>query len=125
MPIDKDRLQAVIAEYRKSIIYSEAEVRSKLAVPLIECLGFPSELRAEEFPIYGFDGGKRLPTKKADFLLFTDREYNNHREFNEHDINWVHNHSLLIVETKKPDEFPAVQGQAVHRAGTPKAAEGL
>ena len=88
-------------------------MRSKLTVPLIECLGFPSELRAEEFPVYGFEGRKRLPTKKADFLLFTDRDFNKHREFNDHDINWVHDNSLLVVETKKPNEFPDVQGQAV------------
>ena len=54
MSIDFYRIQDVIREYRKSIVYSEAEVRSKLAVPLIECLGYPSEFRAEEFPIYGF-----------------------------------------------------------------------
>lgn len=104
----------MIKEYRKSIVYSEAEVRSKLAVPLIECLGFPSALRAEEFPIYGYAGGKRLPAKPADFLLFSNREFNNHREFNQNDIDWVYNHSLLVVETKRPEEFPKVQGQAVY-----------
>ena len=121
MPIDKDRLQAVIAEYRKSIIYSEAEVRSKLAVPLIDCLGFPSELRAEEYPVYGFDGRKRLPATPADFFLFSDREFNRHRKYNQKNADWVRDHSLLIVETKRPEEFPEDYGQAEYYSYWSKA----
>ena len=41
----------VIASYKKSKIQSEAEVRSKLIVPLFEALGYPSELRSEEYPV--------------------------------------------------------------------------
>lgn len=50
---DEMAIENVIASYRKSKIQSEAEVRSKLIVPLFEALGYPSELRAEEYPVYG------------------------------------------------------------------------
>ena len=71
--LDNSTIKAVIDEYAKSEIQSEAEVRSKLVVPLLCALGYPSELRAEEFPVYGFGGRKKLPAKSADFLLFQIR----------------------------------------------------
>lgn len=101
----------IIKEYKESMVQSEAEVRSKLIVPLIEALGYPSYLRAEEFPIYGFGGGKQLPTTYGDFVLFSDREFALHRKFNQADLDWVHQHSLLIFEAKKPDEMPDLNGQ--------------
>ena len=51
----QEMLKGIIDKYQRSIIQSEAEVRSKLIVPLIEWLGYPSEYRAEEFPVYGFE----------------------------------------------------------------------
>lgn len=75
------RLQKIIDEYKESIIQSEAEVRSKLIVPLLEVLGYPSYLRSEEFPVYGFEGGKPLPAKNADFALFSDKNFAEHRKF--------------------------------------------
>ena len=68
-----NKIQAVIDEYRKSGINSEAEVRSKFVVPLIEALGYPSELRAEEFPVYGYAGREKLHEnglKAANATLF-------------------------------------------------------
>lgn len=106
-----NRIRELVIEYRKSIIQSEAEVRSKLIVPLLDILKYPSHLRAEEFPVYGFDGRKRLPAKNADFVLFSDNHFAVHRNFSKADIDWVQRHCLLIVEAKKPGEMPEVLGQ--------------
>ena len=105
-------LKNIIEKYLRSVIQSEAEVRSKLLVPLIEWLGYPSEYRAEEFPVYGFEASKKLPPKPADFLLFDDQDFAANRKFGEKTIKWVQNHSLLVVEAKKPGEMPEVMGQA-------------
>lgn len=110
--LDNSTIKAVIDEYAKSEIQSEAEVRSKLVVPLLCALGYPSELRAEEFPVYGFGGRKKLPAKSADFLLFSDKEFGAHRNDTQKDKDWVQSHSLLIVEAKKPGEMPDSPGQA-------------
>ena len=61
-------IQNVIDEYFKSEIQSEAEVSSKFIVPLSNALGYPTELMALEFPVYGFGGREKLP---AFFLLAT------------------------------------------------------
>ena len=108
------QIQRIIAEYGKSIAYSEAEIRSKLIVPLLDALGYPSYLRAEEFPVYGFEGGKALPAKNADFILFSDKYFNNHREKTKQSIEWVYKHSLLVVEAKKPGEMPDILGQPTY-----------
>ena len=110
--LDNSTIKAVIDEYAKSEIQSEAEVRSKLVVPLLCALGYPSELRAEEFPVYGFGGRKKLSAKSADFLLFSDKEFGAHRHDTQKDKDWVQSHSLLIVEAKKPGEMPDSPGQA-------------
>lgn len=110
--LDNSSIKAVIDEYAKSVIQSEAEVRSKLVVPLLCALGYPSELRAEEFPVYGFGGRNKLPAKNADFLLFSNKEFGAHRRDTQKDKDWVQSHSLLIVEAKKPGEMPDSSGQA-------------
>lgn len=110
---ERERLEAILSEYQKSDIQSEAEVRSKFIVPLLEFLQYPSEFRAEEFPVYGFEGGKALPAKNADFILYSNKEFGKHRTFTHTDIEWVQNHSLLVVEAKKPGKMPAVMGQPV------------
>lgn len=74
-------LEILIQEYEKSIIQSEAEVRSKFIVPLLDCLEYPSELRAEEYPVYGFEGGKKLPAKDVDFIMFSDKNFGHYRTF--------------------------------------------
>lgn len=104
-------IQKIVTEYQKSTIQSEAEVRSKLIVPLLEVLGYPSCLRAEEFPVYGFEGRKPIPAKSADFILFSDSHFAEHRKFTDSCRNWVLSHSLLIVEAKKPGEIPKILGQ--------------
>lgn len=104
-------LQSIIEEFRQSTPQSEAEIRSKLIVPLLDYLGYPSSLRAEEFPVYGFEGRKKLPTKEADFVLFTDPDYANHRSSDNNSIKWVQDHSLLVAEAKKTGEMPGVLGQ--------------
>ena len=50
-------VSSLIECFLKQNIQSEAEVRSKLIVPLLELLCYPIELRAEEFPVYGYEGG--------------------------------------------------------------------
>ena len=67
-----EELRKIIEEFRLSTVQSEEEIRSKLIVPLLNYLGYPSHLRADEFPVYGFEGRKKLPTKEADYVLYTD-----------------------------------------------------
>lgn len=76
---DEMAIGNVIANYRKSKIQSEAEVRSKLIVPLFEALGYPSELRAEEYPVYGYGGRDPLKAKGADFIFFTETDFPKYR----------------------------------------------
>ena len=93
---EREKLKKIVIEYKKSVIQSEAEVRSKFIVPLLEFLQYPTEFRAEEFPVYGFEGGRALPAKNADFILFSDKEFGAHRTATHANIEWVQNHSLLI-----------------------------
>lgn len=102
-------------------IQSEMEVRSKFIVPLIEYLGYPSMLRSEEFPVYGWQGRSKNPTKNADFLLFSDKDFATHRFCKPDSIKWVQDHSLLIIEAKKPGEMPDIDGQAVYYTQWTKA----
>lgn len=59
---------------RLSSIQSEAEVRLKLIVPLLELLKYPSYWRTEEFSVYGVEGGKKLPAKNVDYILLSDNQ---------------------------------------------------
>ena len=108
---EREKLKKIVIEYKKSVIQSEAEVRSKFIVPLLEFLQYPTEFRAEEFPVYGFEGGRALPAKNADFILFSDKEFGAHRTATHANIEWVQNHSLLIFEAKKPGTMPNTMGQ--------------
>lgn len=110
--MDNLKLQRIVSTYRKSKIQSEEEVRSKLIVPLLEEMGYVSEYRAEEFPVYGYDGRKRLPAKNADFILFDTTEFADNRSRTQKHLRWVQNHSLLVVEAKKPGKMPDELGQA-------------
>lgn len=103
----------VIEEFKKQKIQSEAEIRSKLIVPLLELLKYPKSFRAEEFPVYGYEGGKPLRPKSADFLQFTSDEFGKHRGKSELELEWVYNHSLLVFEAKKPTEKILIKGQPV------------
>lgn len=106
-------ISALINSFLEQHIQSEAEVRSKLIVPLLELLGYPIDLRAEEFPVYGFEGGKPLSAKAADFLQFSSKEFDTHRGKSDTELEWVYNHSLLVFEAKKPTEEILVKGQPV------------
>ena len=110
--MDRSNIQAIIKKYRESKIQSEAEVRSKLIVPLLEELGYASKYRAEEFPVYGYGGREKLPAKNADFLLFDNEEFAEHRDRTPENNEWVREHSLLVVEAKKPGKIPEEPGQA-------------
>lgn len=106
-----EKIATLVQEFKQSIIQSEAEVRSKFIVPLLEILEYPSSIRAEEFPVYGFEGGKHLPAKNADFLLFSSKEFAAHRKCTQLNLEWVQKNSLLVVEAKKPGEMPDILGQ--------------
>ena len=110
--MDRSNIQAIITKYRESKIQSEAEVRSKLIVPLLEELGYASKYRAEEFPVYGYGGREKLPAKDADFLLFDNEGFAEHRTRTKENNEWVREHSLLVVEAKKPGKIPEELGQA-------------
>lgn len=102
----------VVNQYRKSTIQSEAEVRSKLIVPLLESLGYPPENRAEEFPVHGYSGRDKLSSKSADFILFDRADFSIYRKNTQANNRWVEEHSLLIVEAKKPGKMKEDLGQA-------------
>lgn len=109
--IINEELKNIIDEFRLSTTQSEEEIKSKFILPLLHYLGYPSHLRADEFPVYGFEGSKKLRTKEADYILFTDPDYAKHRTSSNESISWVQQHSLLVVEAKKPGEMPEVLGQ--------------
>lgn len=82
-----------------------------MGVPLIEMLGYPRSNRAEEFPVFGYEGRTPLRAKPADFVLFDSPEHHQHRA-REH-RGWVADHALLVVELKRPGEsLDHGQGQA-------------
>ncbi|MCH5193038.1 MAG: hypothetical protein J1F11_03685 [Oscillospiraceae bacterium] len=114
-------ISVLVNEYLKQNIQSEAEVRSKLIVPLLETLGYPKDLRAEEFPVYGYEGSKALTTKSADFLQFISNDFASHRGKSKSELEWVYNHSLLVFEAKKPTEKILVKGQPVFYAAWTKS----
>ena len=109
--LDLSSLNSILGIFSRSIIQSEAEVRSKLIVPIIEWLGYPVEFRSEEFPVYSFDGSKPRPAKNADFIMFDDKHFSLHRNNTKTDIEWVQEHSLLVFEAKKKGEMPELLGQ--------------
>lgn len=102
---------SIISSIDYNSIVSEEDVRSKIAIPIISCLGYPDDVRAEDFPIYGYEGRKPLHAKSADIIYFSSSDIASHTTRKTRD--WVTNHSLIVVELKKPSEdlFDA-QGQA-------------
>lgn len=105
-------IRQVIDSYLKLSVRSEEEVRSKLIVPLSEALGYDARFRGESFPVYSYLGGKQQATTFADFILFNNTEFNNHTRLTQEDQNWIQDHSLLIIEAKKPGKIPDVPCQA-------------
>ena len=117
----KEKIKALLSNYNPNSILSEMDVRSKLIVPFLEeILGFPTNLRAEEFPVYFWQGSKRT-TKYADYILFSNEDYNKNNKFNSSSLCWIHNHSLLIVEAKAPNKIEDYQGQAISYTQTTRA----
>lgn len=114
-------ISVLIDEFLKQNIQSEAEVRSKLIVPLLELLGYSKDFRAEEFPVYGYEGGKPLKTKVADFLQFTSGEFDKNRGKTDSEKEWVFQHSLLVFEAKKPTEKILVKEQPIFYSAWTKA----
>ena len=112
MDSTEEFIKTVIDRFLLCHVRSEEEVRSKLIVPLLEALGYEPHLRGEGYPVYSFIGRKRQATTSADFILFDDSHFNEHAKFTQNDLDWVHDHSLLVVEAKKPGEIPDVPGQA-------------
>ena len=108
---DKAAIQSVVDEFRLSEIQSESEVRSKFIVRLSEVLGYSSQLRGEEFPVYGYGGREALRAKDADFIFFTDKSFSRYRTNTQKNKAWVRDHSLLIIEAKKPSEMSEDLGQ--------------
>lgn len=92
-------------------IVSEQDTRTKVAMPILDALGYTSEYIANEFPIYGFEGGKKLYPKPIDVMLFSSPGFEKYKKREER--SWVMAHSLLAVELKKPSErIENAQGQA-------------
>lgn len=110
--MESDAIKYVVENYRKSGIQSEAEVSSKFIIPLFQALGYPDELFAQEFPVYGYSGRDALKAKNADFIYFRDINFAMHRERKQADIKWVQDNSLLVIESKKPGKIPDDMGQA-------------
>jgi hypothetical protein len=71
-------IEALIQRLEGTVLVSETDVRTQVAVPLLDLLGYPSTNRAEEFPIYGFEGRKPLRAKPADIVLFNSTEHSEH-----------------------------------------------
>ena len=112
--MEKKDLQEIVTEFHCYDTSSEAEVRSKIIVPLIEFLGYPKELRAEEYPVYGYEGGKLINAKPADFVLFKSNDYVKHKgKKTQASLNWVYNNSLLVFEAKAKGEMPVNLGQPI------------
>lgn len=110
----KSKIQELVDKFLKSPSQSETEVRTKFVIPLFDLLKYPSEIRSEEFPVYGHEGGKAIHAKSSDILFFDSKEFPDYRE--REDVKWVYEHSLVVVEIKKRGESIEVQGQAIYYA---------
>lgn len=107
-------LKSLIDNIQERGIASEEDLRSKFIVPLLKWLGYPDEVRAEEFPVYSYEsGGKGLKSrpKEADCILFSEGGYEFHKKSVQEDVDWVRDHSLLVVEAKRPGEIPGTLSQ--------------
>ena len=104
--LKREELVAILGKYKLSHIQSEQEVRSKLIVDLIEWLGYPSQYRAEDFKVFCYKNETVQNAKKADFLLFDDTNFDCNNGPSVEQLAWVQDHSLLVVEGKKPGKMP-------------------
>ena len=115
--MEKTDLQKIVTEFLKYDVSSESEVRSKLIDHLIVFLGYPPELRAEEFPVYGFNDNKPQRAKHADYITFKSNDYVMHKgKKTQTSLEWVRNNSLLVFEAKDKDEMPENFNQPAYYA---------
>lgn len=109
-------IEKLIRAFEEMLTQSETEVRTKLVLPLFKILGYPEANRGEEFPVYGYEGGKPIRAKSADILYFSNPQFANYRNRIIDNLSWVYQHSLLVVEIKKRGESIDVEGQAIYYA---------
>jgi hypothetical protein len=100
----------LIQELSRIKVVSETEVRTKIAIPLFKQLGYADKYRAEAWPIYYNEGSTAMRPKEADIMLFDSADFDKYR--NKDGVNWVHSHSLVVVELKKPTESVSAENQA-------------
>jgi hypothetical protein len=105
-------IDALINNILEMNIFSETEVRTKIAVPIFQLLGYPEDCRAEEFPVYGREGRMKLHAKSADIIYFSSGEFNQNRNDIKEERDWVEDHSLMVIELKRPGESIDEPGQA-------------
>jgi hypothetical protein len=79
---------------------TEADVRAKVVVPLLEYLGYPETNMAHEFPVFGHDSRRLLTKRFADVVAFDSADHHLHNTLAER--GWVEDHALLVVELKRP-----------------------
>lgn len=75
----------------KTTFANEAEVETRLVMPLLQLLGYDNEDIRPKCPIRLGAGKRRGRNPEADFAVFAGREHSK-------------NTSLLVVEAKHPDE---------------------
>lgn len=115
--MEKLDLHRIVTEFLKYDVSSESEVRSKLIDHLIVFLGYPPELRAEEFPVYGYNDNKQQRAKPADYITFRSNDYVKHKgKKSQSSLEWVRNNSLLVFEAKNKDEMPKNLNQPAYYA---------
>ena len=115
--MEKLDLNRIVSEFLKYGVSSESEVRSKLIDHLIVFLGYPPELRAEEFPVYGYNDNKQQRAKPADYITFKSNDYVKHKgKKSQASLEWVRNNSLLVFEAKNKDEMPENLNQPAYYA---------
>lgn len=109
-------IEKLIEDFCNTSTQSEAEVKTKFVNPLCEILEYSTDKRAEEFPVYGFDGRVQNNSKYADVLFFTSNDFTDRRSRSDDNKKWVHENSLLLVEVKKRGESIDVEDQAIYYA---------
>ncbi|MDD4650627.1 MAG: type I restriction enzyme HsdR N-terminal domain-containing protein [Methanothrix sp.] len=80
-------------------LITEEDVRLKFVFELFRLLGYKDNYSESELAIYGTIGRRKEPPKYADLAYFNDPNYIHNKK----DKDWVENHTLVIVEIKKPD----------------------
>ena len=98
-------LRCIVSNAIDSGMSSEEDVRSKFITPFLKWLGYPDCCRAENFPVY-FSEGSTKRTKQADYILFSEEGFKEHKDKKREDMEWVQDHCLLVVEAKKEGEMP-------------------